>query len=142
MKLSSVLMIISTVGMLLSLPTGQARADDNPPTYVRKGKFEIVPCVAKEGMPSVFDNRKKCRDMMDAGMEEGRPDVFMFDRTSLDRMLTISGSEEDCRKDLAGCRKVEAKGYGWNPLSVILVAGGTVIVVGGVAFLVGYFIGK
>ena len=132
-------MIILIAGMQTSLP---ARADDPPPTYVRKGKFEIVPCVAKEGMPSVFDNRKKCRDMMDAGMEEERPDVFMFDRTSLDRMLTISGSEEDCRKDLAECRKVVSNEYGWDPLAVILVAGGMVIVVGGVAFLAGYFVGR
>ena len=80
MKLSSVLTSISIAGTLAILPA-PARADEpKPPTYVRKDKFEIVPCVVKDGQPATVDNRRECTGMMDAGMEAGAADVFMFDR--------------------------------------------------------------
>ena len=109
------------VGALLILAAASARADDPPgepiPTVVRKGNFEVIPCTGSE--------------VCEAGS-------FMFDRTSLDRMITIAKSEEDCRR---GELKRLDEPEGWDPLSVVLVAGGVVVVMGGVAFLAGYLVG-
>ena len=85
----------------------------------KKGIFEIVPC-------SLVDNR------CEAGW-------FKFNRDSLDRMLTIAQSEEDCRK--AEAHRLDEPD-GWDPLTVVLVAGGVTVTVGVAAFLVGYFVGK
>jgi len=69
---------------------------------------------------------------------ECREGWFTFDRPSHNIMLTIAKSEYDCRR---GEVKRLNEPEGWDPLSVILVAGGTVIVIGGVAFLAGYLVG-
>lgn len=104
------------------MPAMDARGTTAPKkgtSLPKKGVFEIVPC-------SLVDNR----------CEEG---WFKFNRDSLDRMLTIAQSEDDCRK--AEMRRLDEPD-GWDPLTVVLVAGGVTIVIGGAAFLVGYLVGK
>ncbi len=67
-----------------------------------------------------------------------REGMFIFDRPSLDRMLTIAQSELDCRTNQDRRLKVPD---GWDPTVVILVAVGIGILVGGAAFGVGYVAG-
>jgi hypothetical protein len=54
-------------------------------------------------------------------------------------MIAITKSEEDCRK--AELQHLDEPD-GWDPLTVVLVAGGVTVTVGVTAFLVGYFVGK
>ena len=113
------------VGVPLILAAASAAAQDKLPTYVRKGNFQVLPCVERD--EGIVTERRECKDGW-----------FTFDRPSHNIMLTITKSEEDCRR---GELKRLEEPEGWDPLTVIIVAGGTVIVVGGVAFLVGYFVG-
>lgn len=112
---------------LLACPAAAQEAEPEEPTgtYIWKGNFKIVPCVERIGGLVV-------------GREECREGWFTLDRASLDRMLTITQSERDCRAGEA--RRLEEP-EGWNPFTVVLVAGGIVVTVGVGAFVVGYAVG-
>lgn len=89
------------VGLLL-IATTPTRAQDPkpPPTFIRK-----QPCLQGD---------------------------FCINRQGVDNYNTTATSERDCRSNLAKCRKEKAKppdNIGWEPSTVILVAGGIILAV-------------
>ena len=74
-------------------------------------------------------------------------DTICISRGQANTLYAIARSETQCRTDLDACRHERADlvnpsgGGGWDPLTVVLVSGGAVIVVGGIAFLAGYLAG-
>ena len=67
---------------------------------------------------------------------------WCLDRKMIDTMNTIIDSERDCRNDLLDCRKEKidmvTPATGWDPGSVLLIAGAVVVAALAGGFVIGY----